>query len=39
MKFCVNLDAVSLQCYKLEIARKVGLEEFENISFEWKKKN
>lgn len=32
MKFYVNLDTLSLQYYKLEIAHKVGLEEIESNS-------
>lgn len=32
MKFCVNLDALSLQYYKLEIDHKVVLEEIESNS-------
>lgn len=29
MKFCVNLDELSLRYYKLKITHKVGLEEIE----------
>lgn len=29
MKFCVDLDGLSLQYYKLKITHKVGLKEIE----------
>lgn len=38
MKFCVNLDALSLRYYKLERVHKVGLEEIENTSSDKRKK-